>query len=148
MLARQNFYMQEFYSEKNVKLTNDGYSALVWLRDNVERDSTVLCNVVTGGNIYIIGNCRGLMEGQMPFLNNSLLKWTLDAAYEARALYSGKGDMDIFEKYKIDYVILDQKGSLAGFNFVYPPKFTDLTECERLELAENFGYVKIFKVRE
>ena len=47
----QNIYAMDKHS----------YDAILWLRNNVKKDSVVLCNVITGGNLKILSECISIL---------------------------------------------------------------------------------------
>jgi hypothetical protein len=120
-------------------LSQDGYQAMTWMRDNLPPGSVVMANTYTDGSVGAVTGLIGWLDGRAPYLEDP--EW-LDAAITrlrgARDFYFDP----IFygPPEGVDYVIAGRTEDLAGY-FTWEPdeqSWEALNTYERLELVRSF----------
>lgn len=118
-----------------VILSEEGYRAMMWLRETTDPDSTIiLTNEWTNGVIGGISRRKVLNDGDAPYLRQESIQNIITIINESRRFFQNPGDnLQLLKQYNVTHILISNKRDLRGI------KLTDANE----ELLLNIGLVKV-----
>jgi hypothetical protein len=121
-------------SQKN--LSQDAYTAMTWMRDNLPHDSVVMANTYTDGSIGALTGMIGWMDGRAPYLEDA--EWLATATRHvrfAKAFYYDPAY--VRPPAGVDYVLAGRDEDLAGYA-TWEVYWEGLATSPDLELVKSF----------
>jgi hypothetical protein len=127
-------------------LSNDGYAALEWIRDNLPDDAIVLANAYTDGSVGAISRRTGWIDGRAPYLEDP--EWLAEATVNVQTARDFFYDPQIHGPPDgVDYVLAGRTEDLAGYATmeVYWEGFAD---WDRVRVLREFvpGELVLFEI--
>jgi hypothetical protein len=128
-------------------LSKNGLKALVWLKNQIPQDKSILSNQWTHSSIALISQAKGVLDGRAPYLEPELLYSAISKFKAAHLFFITGEDKGLLFKEKVAYVLVAPQHSLGGNDITNSQYNLKLLDSNRnLKLIKIFGDVYIYEV--